>query len=115
MSAKLDEKELKRLRRNTMIWKFVFIGVSLIVAVLAFIIGLLLGRSMDKDDDPEGSGYPYAAISLFALPAPKGPGLIMTSMGLIACSSFFFGLHPLIFGNTATYYNVYHRRGSMIG
>ncbi|MBN1540138.1 MAG: hypothetical protein JW939_08340 [Candidatus Thermoplasmatota archaeon] len=98
----IDVKILKRERRK---WAF-FIGIgSIILAILAFIIGLILGLAL-RDSPSGGSSYPFA-ISGFTLTGSTRFGLRKVHIPLLALLGFLSGISQPVFGGDSIDYGVF--------
>ena len=104
-----DVNNLKKERRK---WAFFFGIGSIILAILAFIIGLFLGLAMrdSSSGSSGGSSYPYA-VSGIALTGSSRFGMRKVHIPLLALLGFLTGISQPVFGGEAIDYGVFTPTG----
>lgn len=99
--------EVRKLRTHFFIWKILFVIGGLLLAVISFIVGLLIGRSQGEEGGG-GSIYPYCSLGLMSLYGVNSPRLFTKALLLISLSSFLVGMMSPVFGQDIDY-SVYKR------
>jgi hypothetical protein len=103
----LSDRDIEVLKRERRKWKFILILISVVIAVLSFIIGLLMGwflKGVDNDN-----GYPYA-VSAASFITISGARPNRWQIILLAFLGFISGLSNPVFGQSVKY-GVYGPKG----
>ncbi|MBN1540137.1 MAG: hypothetical protein JW939_08335 [Candidatus Thermoplasmatota archaeon] len=102
----LSENDVWSIRRERSRWAFLAGIGSLILAILAFILGLILGLSSSRSSD--GGSYPFA-ISGLALTRTSRKGMRAYYLPILLSLGFLTGISQPIFGADGIEYGVFSR------
>lgn len=109
----LSEGDVKAIRKERMKWPFMIGIISIILSLLVFLIGLILGIISKGEQTPisgwGGGGYPYAVTGLAVTRSSK-QGLRRFHLPLLMLLGFLTGISQPVFGDEAIDYGVFSKK-----